>query len=397
MTLPSDAPPVAMVWAQAVVSLRGQGARSALALLGIVIGAASIIALLNMGHISQLEAHKRFRHMGVDTLQISTTPIGSGPAGFERALAELLSDDDPEIVQAAPLSVGRGEVYSGAQRADAMIAAVTPELHALAGLILASGRTITSVDDCGLVAMVGAAVAEDLSVPGAPLEPGRLLYTGGYGFTVIGLLEPMPMEALSPVEFDRAILIPLACARRVLPGSNPTAALVRLVPSADGEATGARIAATLSNSRTVVQTRSARTLLDALNMYEAVHSRLLVSIGSISLLVGGIGVMNVMLMSVMERRREIGVRMAVGARRRDIRLMFLLESAVLAICGGALGAMVGVAATIVIASASGWDFALAWWTLPLGPGLAAVVGVVFGLYPAIAASRLNPIEAIRAE
>ena len=135
----------------------------------------------------------------------------------------------------------------------------------------------------------------------------------------------------------------------------------------------------------------------AMNEQKAVHSRLLAGIGSISLLVGGIGVMNVMLMSVMERRREIGVRMAVGARRRDIRLMFLLESAMLAVCGGALGAAVGVAVTAVIASVSGWDFAVAWWTLPLGPGVAGLVGVAFGLYPAMAASRLDPIEALRAE
>ncbi len=386
-----------MVWSQAVISLRGQGARSILALLGIVIGAASIVALLNMGHISRLEALNRFERMGVDSLQVNTAATGSAPAGFDRALAEALHETDPAIIRAAPLAVGRGDVHSEGATADAVIAAVTPELHALAGLALVAGRTISELDDCSQVAVVGAGVAEALSAPGAPVAPGRLLHTGGYGFTVIGVLEPIAMEALSPVEYDRAILIPLECAQRVLSGPDPTAALIRLAPGADGEAAGERVAAALANPRTVVQTRSARTLIEALNTYEAVHSRLLVSIGSISLLVGGIGVMNVMLMSVMERRREIGVRMAVGARRRDIRLMFLLESAVLALCGGALGALFGIGATAAIAALSGWGFSVAWWTLPLGPGMAAVVGVVFGLYPAMAASRLDPIEALRAE
>ncbi|KAA5802285.1 ABC transporter permease [Alkalicaulis satelles] len=389
-------PPASAIGEEAIISLRNQGARSLLALLGIVIGAASVVALLNMGHMSRLEALNRFERMGVDSLQVNTTPTGPAPAGLDRALAETLHERDAQIVRVAPLAVGRGQVHSGAGSADAMIAAVTPELHDLAGLALASGRALTALDACSQVAVIGAGLVEALSTSGAPVAPGQLLHTGGYGFTVIGVLEPIAMEALSPVDYDRAILIPLECAQRVLPGPDPTAALIRLTPGADGEAAGERVAAALANSRTAVQTRSARTLIDALNTYEAVHSRLLVSIGAISLLVGGIGVMNVMLMSVMERRREIGVRMAVGARRRDIQLMFLLESAALALCGGVLGALCGIAVSAVIAALSGWGFSVAWWTLPLGPGLAAIVGVAFGLYPAMAASRLDPIEALHA-
>ena len=129
----------------------------------------------------------------------------------------------------------------------------------------------------------------------------------------------------------------------------------------------------------------------------AVQSRLLAAIGGISLLVGGIGVMNVMLMTVMERRREIGLRAAIGARPRDIRLMFLVEGVILSVGGGALGAALGVAATAVVARLSNWTFDVALWVLPLGPGMAAVVGLAFGLYPAIAASRVHPVEALRAD
>jgi putative ABC transport system permease protein len=397
MASASTAPSAAMVWPQAVISLRGQGTRSILALLGIVIGAASIVALLNMGHISRLEALKRFERMGVDSLQVSTASTGPVPAGFDRVLAETLHERDPEIVRAAPLAVGRGQVHSDSLTADAMIAAVTPELHALAGLALASGRTITALDACSQVAVVGAGVAEALSAPDAPLEPGRLLHTGGYGFTVIGVLEPISMEALSPVDYDRAILIPLACAQRVLPGPDPTAALIRLAPGADGEAAGERVAAALANSRTVVQTRSARTLIDALNTYEAVHSRLLVSIGSISLLVGGIGVMNVMLMSVMERTREIGVRMALGAQRGGILALVLGQGAVLAGIGLVLGLAGAFAVTRYLSS-------LLFGVTPLDPATFVAVAFVFAgvallasYVPARRATRVDPIVALRSE
>ena len=124
---------------------------------------------------------------------------------------------------------------------------------------------------------------------------------------------------------------------------------------------------------------------------------MLAAIGGISLLVGGIGVMNVMLMSVMERRREIGLRAAIGATPRDLRAMFVIEAGVLALAGGVAGALLGIVSAWLIARGSGWNFSLALYVLPLGPGVAGMVGLAFGLYPAITASRLDPIEALRAE
>jgi putative ABC transport system permease protein len=119
------------------------------------------------------------------------------------------------------------------------------------------------------------------------------------------------------------------------------------------------------------------------------------SIGSISLLVGGIGVMNVMLVSVTERRQEIGIRLAIGARRFDIQLLFLVESVLLSIIGGVLGTGLGVGASALIAKFSGWQFVLSQFAIPLGAGVSIAVGVFFGFYPAVIASRLNPIEALR--
>lgn len=381
---------------EAVDNLRGQGRRSLLALLGVVIGSAAIVALLNLGHMAQLETLKRFRQTGVDMLQLQVLPTGSAAVGLDPTALEAAAAE-PGVVQITPLALTRLQVRVRARQVDTAVAAVPPAMARVAGFQPAAGRLLGPIDDCGSAAVVGAKAALDLSAPGAALTPGDLVMIGDYGFTVVGLLRPVPMEVLSPLDYDQAVLVPLACARRVLTGSDPTAALVRLRLDADATAVGARLSMRLVRPGMTIQVRDARALIRTMKAQSAVHSRLLAAIGSISLLVGGIGVMNVMLMTVMERRREIGLRAAVGARPRDIWLMFLVEGVILSVGGGALGAALGVAATAVVAKLSHWTFDVALWVLPLGPGMAAVVGLAFGLYPAIAASRIHPVEALRAD
>ena len=383
--------------AEAAFNLRGQGRRSVLALLGVMIGSAAIIALLNLTHIAQLETLKRFQRMGIDMLEVRAAPVGPAPARLERAAIEALPGGDPDIVEAIPLAVGRAQVRAGALQADAMIAAAPPALFQTAALSPAAGRRLGPADACSLAVVLGAEIAEALSRPGEGAPLGRVAHIGGYGYTVVGVLPSIVFEPLSPVNYDGAVIIPLSCARRVLPGPDPTAALIRLREGADPDVVSARIVERLANPTASLQARSARNLVEAFNQHQAVHGRLLAGVGSISLLVGGIGVLNVMLMTVMERRREIGLRAAVGATPGEIRLMFLIEAVILSVAGGAVGALLGLAVTALIAAASGWSFAIALWVLPLGPGMAALVGVIFGLHPALAASRIDPIEALRAE
>ncbi|GAA0312267.1 ABC transporter permease [Sphingomonas oligophenolica] len=382
---------------EAFANLRAQGRRSILALLGIMIGTASIVAMLNIGHNAQLETLKLFVNMGVDMLQVRASPTGQAPARLDRTLVEQLPGRDPDILLATPMATGRLPVSAGAQQADLGIIAMPPALAAMARLPLRRGRLLGTIDDCGLVALVGDGAAQKLSAPGAQLLPGSRLGVGAYVFTVVGILGPTVMESLNPTDYNDAVFIPLACARRALPGPDPNVAMIRLRPGVDADAVGARVSAALANPASAIQIVNARLIIKTMNEQKAVHTRMLAAIGAISLLVGGIGVMNVMLMSVMERRREIGLRAAIGATPRDLRTMFLVESGVLAVLGGAVGALLGVLAAFVAARSSGWTFSLALYVLPLGPGIAGLVGLAFGLYPAITAARLDPIEALRAE
>jgi len=382
---------------EALGNLYAQRQRSILALLGILIGTASIVAMLTIGHMAQGETLRMFKHLGVDILQIHATPIGWGPALVDRRTAEALPTRDPAILAAAPLTVGRDTVAANGLTSDMAIVPSTPALPALTGMRLTGGRFIAPLDDGALVAVVGAEAARKLSSPGAPLAPGGQMRIKDYVYTVVGVLAPMPYTAFDPTNFNDAVQIPLTGGGRFQPSDQPETVLMRVRPDADVKAAGRRVSAALANLTSNLQVISARDLIDGMNAQKAIHTRLLTAIGAISLLVGGIGVMNVMLMGVMERRREIGLRAAIGATPRDLQLMFLIEAAVLAFVGGVAGLLVGLTAALVVAKASGWAFGLPVYVLFLGPGMAALVGVAFGVYPALKASRLDPIEALRAE
>ncbi|MGP6218369.1 ABC transporter permease, partial [Pseudomonas paraeruginosa] len=175
--------------------------------------------------------------------------------------------------------------------------------------------------------------------------------------------------------------------------------VARVAPGADvyrvGAALGEALAARLPGHEAQVQV--SQQVLDGLKRQTRTFTYLLAGLGIISLLGGGVGVMNVMLMSVAERRREIGVRMALGARQRDIRNLFLIEAVTLTAAGALSGAVLGVAAAYLYARFSGWTFSLAYAALPLGMGSTLLVGLFFGLYPALSAARMQPVEALRDE
>ncbi len=380
---------------EAASNLKGQGRRSALALLGVVIGAGSIVALMNIAYMAQVTTLKTFRQTGVDVISIKAEDAGQGTLRVERI--ENVALRDPSTILVAPHATTNSTIIAGARSQAAVIAAVTPSMARLAGLSPAQGRLARGIDACNHIVVIGRKLATQLSAPGSVIMPGSVVHIGPYGFTVVGILEQVPYQSLSPVTYDEAALIPFECARRVMPHDGATGALVKLAHDADVHAAVTRFKNALSTPHAPVKVEDAKTMIEAMKKQMALVGGVLIAVSSISLLVGGVGVMNVMLMAVMERRREIGLRAAIGATPFDIRMMFLIEAVILALGGGLIGSVLGIVATRVAAIFLPFDFVVSWTVLLLGACVAGAVGLVFGLYPAISASRISPIEALRGE
>lgn len=373
--------------------------RSALALLGIVIGTASVVALLSIGHMAGREAVRLFSRIGLDTVVVSTTLSSPDDPNFDPADIAALPGRVKGVARATVLVTTHllTQVHGAPQSFN--LAAGAADLADMAGLQIERGRFIREVDGDNLVAVVGADVAANILGSGTVAHVGQRILVGRYSYTVIGVLRRDRSNALNPTDFNNAVVIPLAGSHRAVGALTPNAALVRVQAGTDPVAVAAHLAAHLQqiNPKVHFQVQSARQLIETIKAQRAIETRLLTAIGAISLLVGGIGVMNVMLMNLMERRREIGLRAAIGARPRDIQLMFLAEAGALSFAGGVLGALVGVLMALVAAKSSAWAFSVPLYAVPLGAGVATSVGLVFGLYPAVRAARLDPIEMLRAE
>lgn len=381
-------------------SLRLLGRRSWLAMLGIAVGCAAIVALLNIGQNAANEAMTAFKGMGAETIVASFpfSPLNS------RALpptldTRLLLKKLPAIAQVAPTTFHSGQVRYAGRTVDAVVLGTTGGLAETLDLKLAQGRFISDFDQQATYIVAGAKVAHKLGigVPGRPLIAGMQLQIEGYLFEVIGIARPQAPNPLIPIQVDEALFIPIESMRRLQPSPQLSSVIAKV-------RNGAVITESAQDLRTYlegvlkghdVEVLVPQQLIDSLTHQSNTFSYLLAGLGGISLLVGGAGVMNVMLMNVSERRREIGVRMALGARARDIRMLFLLEAACLSVTGSLVGAAVGLLSAFLFVWFSGWRFTLAIESLPLGVGSSLLIGLFFGLYPAVTASRMQPVQALR--
>jgi putative ABC transport system permease protein len=384
--------------AESLENLRGLGMRSWLALLGIVVGSASVVALLDIGRSAGEDALRTFKGLGTDVL-VADFPMGAGrPQPSPSALdGQALQGLSPELIQAAPVSQFSTRISGPNGQQDVSLIGTTAELKAVMGLTLAWGRFIASPDLRARFAVLGAEVAQTLGARGKALRPGDWLRMGDYQFQVIGVLAPEPHNPLLPISVDSSVFIPAQSMARISSAARIGHVIAKAASGADlqraARAFESRLSQVLDGRE--VQVQVPRQLLDGLERQARTFTWLLAGLGGISLLVAGVGVMNVMLMSVRERRREIGVRMALGARRRDIRLMFLLEAALLSIVGALLGAMLGRAIALFFTHSSGWPLSLSLDALLLGVASSLAMGLFFGSYPAAVAARLSPAMALR--
>ncbi len=385
---------------EAFVSLRTLGKRSVLALLGIVIGSSSVVALINIGHNAAVDAAMIFKDMGTDTLVAQFPPKGNSSAPMRASLdLEAVRETVPGIAHIGALSVFGGPIVFHGRTANANLVGTTADIKDAMRLVVRDGRFLSPFDASETYAVIGDQLAQALGMPGDPLKPGDRIRINDYLFLVVGILHNQARAMLMPVQANESLFIPAEGMRRIYPTPQIGNVIIRATPGQDMERIARDAASALKRQLTDhdVDIQVPQQMIDGMTRQSRTFAYLLLALGAISLVGGGVGVMNVMLMNVSERRREIGIRMALGARQRDIRNLFLLEAVTLTAVGALCGAVLGMSAAWVYAWLSGWAFALAAAALPLGVGSTLLVGLFFGIYPAVSASRLQPVEALRDE
>jgi len=388
--------------------------RSLLTILGIIIGVAAVIMVLALGTGATQSVMERFRFLGSNQLQINSASSPGNPDTKPITFDEALGMEELSLVERVHVSLGSSATATrGWAKLDTSISGtVAPTAEELAQeeesseWILAQGEPFTreDVEYEARVCVIGHTVAEELFLDEDPM--GQTLRINGIPFLVIGVFEKKPLEKFH--DPNNYIKIPISTAAAEFFGRDASVSVKTDIVSEESiDDAIAEIAAYLRECHGIdimagdeddFNIRSFEAEARAAMESAKTFSSLLSGLAAVSLIVGGIGIMNIMLVSVSERTREIGIRKAVGAHHRDIIQQFLLEATVLSLTGGLLGIAAGIGAIPVINHYSTNLFAaFAWHSLPLAFGFSFLVGVVFGFYPALRASRLDPIEALRHE
>ena len=387
---------------EALVSLNVNRQRTMLALIGLALGVAAVTAMVSVGVTAKAEALKQFQGLGTDTLLIRKRPGGSAQrasAPIRVADVAALPAQTSTIEAAAPVSkVFGGAVYAGRSLGSKRIVGVAEAVASLSKLVPSAGRFISDLDAQRRYCVVGHSIAQAMRAAGAREIVGDSVKLAGQIYTIVGVLANTPASSLRPFRANHSFFMPIATAQHTL-GSEVQFIVARMVAGADPGDAVAEVRAHFQRRAhgLQVEVQTAERLIAELRKQMRLFTLLLAAVGGISLVVGGAGAMNVMLASVTERRKEIGVRRALGARRRDIRNQFLIEALVLSLVGGVLGIALGVAVPYAICAYAGWSFLASPTAMLAGFGVASGVGVFFGAYPARRAAQLDPIAALRAE
>ena len=384
---------------EAAESLRRARLRTVLGLVGVMIGISSVIAMVSLGEIAKEQARKQFEALGTDIVVVrKSAAAGRAEIGLPAALK--LAAEVPSIVEAAPRISGRGKFrFAGREVGRGAVQGITRSFASVNKLTLQEGRFISNLDADRYWSVVGAEVAEKMRAAGADRLPGALIEVDEVLFTVVGVLNRKEESYALPMQVnaDKSIFVPITTTQRIAPDPDIEVIVAR-------SAAGVHHEAAVEDIRSYFRKRApdlgldivtAKELIARMEAQMGIFTLLLGAVGSISLIVGGIGIMNIMLVSVAERRAEIAIRRALGARQRDIRSQFLIESVILTITGGVLGVALGLVATWTICRFTGWDFLISGLSVASGLGTAAAVGLFFGFQPAHQASRLDPIAGLQ--
>jgi putative ABC transport system permease protein len=389
--------------------------RSALTMLGIIIGVGAVITMLAVGTGAGKKISDQISSMGSNLLIIlpgATTAggvrMGSGTQPtLTMGDAEAIQKECPAVQDVAPVHSGVAQIVYGHQNWSTGVVGTTPSMLIVRDWSLAAGRSFTEQDvkSATKVCLLGQSVVDNLF---GDMDPtGQFIRIKNVPFVVNGVLAPKGQSAQGQDQ-DDTILIPVTTAQKKLFGTSfPGMVRIIMVKAKSTEDLSSaekqindllrqrhRIGTKQDNDFTV---RNLTQVMQTAEQSTKVMTLLLGAIASVSLLVGGIGIMNIMLVSVTERTREIGIRMAIGAKTWDIRLQFLIEALTLSLIGGVAGIILGISGSNLISTLAGWTTIISPFSVLMAFGFSGLVGIFFGFYPAYKASLLDPIEALRYE
>jgi putative ABC transport system permease protein len=397
-------------------ALRINKMRSALTMLGIIIGVAAVIAMVAVGSGAQARIKEQIASIGSNLIIVLSGSITSSGIRMGTGNAQTLTEDDAKAIirecsaaaLTAPAVRGGAQVVYGNNNWGTQIMGSTPDYLAIRDLGIQQGQAFTTsdVEGASKVALLGKTVVDNLFYGEDPV--GKIIRIKKVPFTVIGTLTP---KGQSPTgqDQDDVILIPVSTAKKKVIGSsqaNYDAVGQILVQAQEGRTADVQDQMkSLLRQRHHLQPnedddftiRNMEEVFKAQESSASVMSLLLAAIASVSLIVGGIGIMNIMLVSVTERTKEIGLRQAVGAKTHDILSQFLVEAVTLSVAGGAAGIVLGVTASLLISHFAQWSTVVSAGSIAAAFLFSALVGVFFGFYPARKAAYMDPIEALRYE
>ena len=380
-------------------SILGNKMRSFLTMLGIIIGVIAVVVLVSIGQGANQTVSSSIEKLGTNLLTVNINTRRSNPVTF-KSLEELRQLE--EIAQVSPVSMSSGTLKAGLQQyEDGSLLATTPGYDLIRNYTLMEGRFLTGpdVNNRSFVAVLGQEAAQELF--GSARAVGQSFTFQGFPFTVVGVLEEIGTSMAG--SGDNLVIIPFTVGERLFQRKGISSVYISAVSSQ--RVTQAEEAVTAFMDKLMVGASSATTyniynqtsMLETLSSATSTLTMMLGGIAAISLLVGGIGIMNIMLVSVSERTREIGIRKAIGASRRNILSQFLVEALVVSLLGGVLGLGISLMATRLMGPLLNMQLSVSPLVAMLAVGFSLLIGVVFGLYPANKASGLLPVEALRHE
>jgi putative ABC transport system permease protein len=397
----------------AAQSIRKNKMRTLLTMLGIVIGVSAVIVMVAIGNGARQQIESRINSLGTNVILVMPTASNKGGASQGAGSYNKLTVEDADkikreatlVAAVSPVAAAAAQVIGGEGNWRTRINGVSLDYFVIRNWNTSSGQLFTDADirSGRKVALLGATVAKTLFPGSDPV--GAQVQIGHVPFTIVGVMQAKGHSGGGGDE-DDIVFMPYTTAENRLTGrENLGHILVKAFSASQMPAAEEEIAGIMRESHKLNPSgaeddffqRNQTEVIEAVTSTTRTMSALLAAIASISLVVGGIGIMNIMLVSVTERTREIGIRMAIGARGRDVLNQFLVESIAMSVMGGLVGLVVGYAGATLLRHVTGWPVATPLSAVLIAVGFSAAVGVFFGLYPARKAAALNPIEALRYE